>query len=96
LRDRYERDHLITELPFVDGGADRPDHAALAQRAKAALAGGRREADATGELVVADASVFLQFGQDLQIDAVELYGVCHLVALPLASHEIPRRLAPGP
>ena len=29
--DRHERGHGITELLFVDGGADRPDHAALAQ-----------------------------------------------------------------
>ena len=46
-------------------------YAALAQGANAAPARRLREADPLGQFVVADASVVLQLGQDLQVDVVE-------------------------
>ena len=93
---RHERDHRKAEMPFVERGADRADHAALTQGSHAALTGRRRDADAAGQLIVADAPVLLQFGQYLQVDAIELFGICHLVGPPLASHEVSRGLAFAP
>ena len=60
-----------TEQLFVERGTDRADIAALAQGAKPPPARGFREADLDSQLVVADPSVPLQFGQDFQINFVE-------------------------
>ena len=75
--DQDERRHLIAQQPLVQGGADRPDKAAGEQRTDAPQRGRLGQADAARELIVADASVLLQLGQDFQVDGIERQLIGH-------------------
>ena len=64
--DHLEADHLLVELGEVAG-----DHAGLLQRAHAAQAGRRRDADLLGQLHVGDAAVGLQLLENAPIGSIE-------------------------
>ncbi len=74
--DQHEGRYLIAQQPLVERGADRLDNAAAAQRADPAQAGRGRDADPLRELVDPDPAVPLQFGEDPQVDVIELWAFC--------------------
>ena len=58
---------------FVDQGAIVADDAGVFERADTAKAGRRRQPDAVGEILVADASFLLQYLQDRTVIAVDFH-----------------------
>ena len=69
-----EDGYLVAELFLVEQGAVALDVARLLQRADAAKAWRRRDADAACQLDVGDAAVLLQLLEDLAVDGVESGG----------------------
>lgn len=68
------------QLAGVQQGAVAEDQAGLLQRLDPAQAGGGREANTLGQVLVADAAIFLQELEDLAVVAVEFHGVFFIPA----------------
>ena len=73
-----EHGHLVAELLLVEQRAVALDVARLLQRAHAAQAGRRRNADPARQLHIGHAAVVLQFFQDLAVDGIETGGQAEL------------------
>ncbi|MPN09406.1 hypothetical protein SDC9_156696 [bioreactor metagenome] len=76
-RDADQRHQAQPQLLRVELGAVTGDDAGLFQCPHPAQAGRRREADAVGEILVADPPILLQHGENLPIVAVYLNHIAH-------------------
>jgi hypothetical protein len=66
---------------FIEIGAIAGDQAGLFQRPYPAQAGRRRQADAVGQVLVADAPISLQDGKDLPVVAINLHNIFSITAI---------------
>ena len=70
--DKDEAGHLEAQRLAVQIGVIALDEAGLLQRAHAAQAGRRGDLGAARQFDIGDAAIGLQFGQNAQIDGIEL------------------------
>jgi hypothetical protein len=76
-RHHREDGNREAEAGGIEIGVIAADHTRFLQRADAAQAGRRGEADAFGELDVGHAPILLQMSEDLTIDPIERHCVSH-------------------
>ncbi len=73
-RDVDQRHQRQAELARIEQGAVTGDDAGLLQRTHAAQTGRRRQADAVGQILIADAAVVLEYLENLAVVAVKFHG----------------------